>query len=1165
MTGGRDGRIVTFYSYKGGVGRTMAVANVAWILAANGHRVLAADWDFETPGLHSYFHPFLPPDTVQSTTGLVDLFADFVEFSAEERLHGTTEEEIHQRYARVMPHVVSVDWAFPGRGSLEFLSAGRRNRDYQSMLASFAWDDLDERFLGALREDMRREYDFVLLDSRSGLSDPVEICTRYLPDTLVSCFTLSGQSIDGAAQAARYIARHSRGRDIAVLPVAMRVGEARPDALAAGQHLARLRFPGLPSGLQPDALDRYWTDIRVPYRPFYEYEEILAVFGDPPGEPDSLLAAYERLASAVTGGRVARLPALEEEVRTYHLGAFVRRPSPEATPLVLSYAPRDRMWADWVVWVLGQAGFRVLAPGADPDVEAGSGLPPRTVALLSAAYLRSRPSRTLRHTRSTPVLLRIGDADGELAPGFEGSERADLTGLDADEARIAVLRAVGGQPDTGVPSVTGPRFPGHLPTVWQAPARNPHFAGRDHLLDTTHDLLTVSRRVAVASFATAGLGRHGFAKEYVHRFRADYDIVWWVPAADRYAAVMSLAGLARRMELPDGDGVEAAARRVLAALAAEAGRRWLLVYDDIGDPLELDGLLPSGPGRVLFTTNAPAPRWPEHVDVVSVAFASRLDGVELLRDRVPGLTAGDADAIAARLDDLPLAVEQAALWLTETGTPAADYLDGLEGRTDAPTRAASRAVEAKSPAAYRMLCLLCHLAALPVPLSVINGEAMLTALRPYDAGLRDPLQLGPLVRELTRFGLAEADQPGQVLRVPGLVRRFVRENMSDEETRQANHEVHRVLGTAPDDPALWPHLDHSRADGCPDEPVRMAVVERVRGAVRIGAPEQAVEVALRARARVEAWPRNDRWTLALDHEQAAGLRALGRYRAAYELDVRTLAAQQSVLPAADPHLLMSHSALTEDLRALGRFGDALESARRTYDGYHEVYGAEHVDSLAAAAALAEAMRLTGDHGAARTLHQAVWQAQGDMFGTMHAARLNTALGLARDLREAGAYREAVKLLRSYEGPGGPRVALGLAVCLRRLGRIVEAQKALAAAGSGLADPTGLLGRVVALENALCGEAAAAVEPARLALRAFDAHYGPDHPETLVGVHNLAVCLRASGDAEGAREAAGRAAPGLRRALGEGHPYAVRAESFRHDDRAGTATPSRAADLEFFLL
>ena len=53
------GQIVTFYSFKGGTGRTMALANVAWILAANGERVLIADWDLESPGLHRFFQPFM--------------------------------------------------------------------------------------------------------------------------------------------------------------------------------------------------------------------------------------------------------------------------------------------------------------------------------------------------------------------------------------------------------------------------------------------------------------------------------------------------------------------------------------------------------------------------------------------------------------------------------------------------------------------------------------------------------------------------------------------------------------------------------------------------------------------------------------------------------------------------------------------------------------------------------------------------------------------------------------------------------------------------------------------------------------------------------------------------------------------------------------------------
>ena len=73
----RDGTIVTFYSYKGGTGRTMALANVAWILASAGKKVLVVDWDLEAPGLHRYFAPFLLDKELTSSEGMIDFVSDF--------------------------------------------------------------------------------------------------------------------------------------------------------------------------------------------------------------------------------------------------------------------------------------------------------------------------------------------------------------------------------------------------------------------------------------------------------------------------------------------------------------------------------------------------------------------------------------------------------------------------------------------------------------------------------------------------------------------------------------------------------------------------------------------------------------------------------------------------------------------------------------------------------------------------------------------------------------------------------------------------------------------------------------------------------------------------------------------------------------------------------
>jgi hypothetical protein len=63
--------------------------------------------------------------------------------------------------------------------------AGRQNTTYSTVVSTFDWDTFWTRlrggmFLDALREDMRAHYDFVLIDSRTGLSDTAGICTVQL-------------------------------------------------------------------------------------------------------------------------------------------------------------------------------------------------------------------------------------------------------------------------------------------------------------------------------------------------------------------------------------------------------------------------------------------------------------------------------------------------------------------------------------------------------------------------------------------------------------------------------------------------------------------------------------------------------------------------------------------------------------------------------------------------------------------------------------------------------------------------------------------------------------------------------------------------------------------------------------------------------------------------
>ncbi|MFF0086244.1 FxSxx-COOH system tetratricopeptide repeat protein [Streptomyces canus] len=805
MTESRDGRIITFYSYKGGVGRTMALANVAWILAANGHRVLAVDWDLETPGgLPRYFKPFLPMGALGTTKGLIDLFADFAEAA---RRRGRPDEGFYRRHAEV-EHAMSVKWPFPHPGWLDCLSAGRQDRDYHATLQSFRWDELDARFLETLRERWRSDYDFVLIDSRSGMGSAVDICIRELPDTLVSCFTLNDQSIEGAALTAQHVIRTAPGREIRVLPVPMRVNTAQAATFTAGRALARARFAGLPHGLSAAAAHRYWEENRIPHRTGYEHEEVLATFKDPPGDTDSLLSAYERLTSAITSGRVTRLPALDESLRKYHLGAYARPLSAEATPLVLLSVPRDRMWADWIRQVLTQAGFQVVPSPFDAVRQDGA--VPRTLILLSSAYQRSPRSRAeWPSTRGShpPVLLRIDDTAAQTAL-FAEYTPVELTGLGEEEARAAVLGAVGGCGPVSA-TASAPSFPNHAPAVCETPPRNPRFVGRDLQLDMVHDALGVSRRVAVHATG-AGMGRRQLAVEYVHRFRADYDLMWWVPAVDRRFATKSLARLAAALNLPAEEDTETAARNALSALGSGAPyARWLLVYDNAAAPDELAGLLPSGPGRVLLTARDTA--WETRAHTVVLDQFAPIQRVELLRGRLQDLSAIAAADLATAVGEVPpLVLDQVGAWLAATGSGVQECLGALglsepETVTDgprsvtaeAPTRLAQATLRESSPAAYRLLQMCCCFWPMQLSLHVVCGDATLAVLKQYDPSLRVRSQLDGVVDDLERFCLAEIDHLGKrSLRVHRLVQATVLQELTPDERASAQRDLYGILDAA---------------------------------------------------------------------------------------------------------------------------------------------------------------------------------------------------------------------------------------------------------------------------------------------------------------------------------------------------------------------------------
>ncbi len=326
----RRGTIITFYSYKGGTGRSMALANLAWVLASRGKHVLVIDWDLEAPGLHRYFQPFIADADLVDTAGLIDYLWDLCG-SIMTPASGARGPET--RGPDLLDYRVGIDWSFKHGGSLDLIPAGRQGVNYPQRVNSFDWENFYERLGGGhvlsdARVRLREAYHYVLIDSRTGVSDTSGICTVQMPDLLVALFTLNNQSIEGVAailESALALRDPKRDGPLRVFPVMSRVEDGEQDKLAAAQARARNVFSRFLDESSPQRVRAYWDDMEIPYKKFYAYEEVLATFGDKAGargSERSLLTALERIARRVTGLRDISMPEVPEAQRRAVLAKY---------------------------------------------------------------------------------------------------------------------------------------------------------------------------------------------------------------------------------------------------------------------------------------------------------------------------------------------------------------------------------------------------------------------------------------------------------------------------------------------------------------------------------------------------------------------------------------------------------------------------------------------------------------------------------------------------------------------------------------------------------------------------------------------------------------------------------------------------------------------------
>ncbi len=377
--------IFTFYSYKGGVGRSMAMAGVAYLLAQRGLRVLAMDFDLEAPGLERYFFDGERCRTVREQPGLLDLILDYRAALASKAVYERGDFKNWQRYCTPAIHAAGSD-----RGSVDLMTAGRREpetamRDYALAVRSFDWQDFFHNAKGDLFFDWLRRrlteantgYDVVLVDSRTGVTEMGGVCAYQLADVAVLLCAANHQNLEGTRDVARDFRSEGvralrPGRPLEIVVVPARIETGHPDRQ---KFLARFRdelgVDGLPMELADAGIN--YESLAIPYLPeFAVAEHLVGEIRSSASRQVASVAAFERLADALTllapkesklgrqrKAALSRLRGESSDERTESLADASRGSA--GFDAFIEFEPADEEWVQSIGDVLDEAGYRTYS------------------------------------------------------------------------------------------------------------------------------------------------------------------------------------------------------------------------------------------------------------------------------------------------------------------------------------------------------------------------------------------------------------------------------------------------------------------------------------------------------------------------------------------------------------------------------------------------------------------------------------------------------------------------------------------------------------------------------------------------------------------------------------------------------------------------------------
>jgi Tetratricopeptide repeat len=673
----------------------------------------------------------------------------------------------------------------------------------------------------------------------------------------------------------------------------------------------------------------------------------------------------------------------------------------------------------------------------------------------------------------------------------------------------------------------------------------PLLAGRETLLATLDTRLAGGAdsgpRIVVLS-GPAGVGKTSVALAYAHHQKHEVAVAWQLAAADPIVLAAGFGELAAQLEagdLADDCDSVAVVHRVLAELSSD----WLLIFDDAPDWASVQAFLPpAGSGQVLITSQNHA--WPsgQGIDVPVLDLQA---AAGLLANRTGEPDRQSAQELAAELQGLPLALEQAASCQRATGDSVASYLASFR-----PQRA--HLLVCGEPTWYRgVAATTWELAFTRLEQSAPSAAGLLRLLAfcaPGDIPLHLLLQPRP--------GMAK-DLPRPVVKV---LKRLLEDQRAAGEAEAALRRYSLIGLGAGEAVTVHPLVQTVTAD---QMPVDLADAWRQAAAAVIEAaipqvpdrPDTWLEfAALVSHARLALPADSDAMARIADY-----LGFSGSYVAARDLWREVAKTRIHALGPDHPDALHSRASVAE---WTGRCGDAA-GARNQYTALlpvrEEVHGSDHPDTLTEHANRAYWTGKAGDPAGARDQYAALLPIRERLDGPEHPDTLDTRAELARWTGEAGdparardQYAGLLSLRERLDGPDNRHTLDTRSELARWTGEAGDA----AGARDQYATVLPIRERIYGPDHpgtradrvGLANWAAAASDPAQARdkyealLPIRERVYGPDHPDTLNVRSQLARWTGVAGDAAGARDQYASLLPRRERVHGAGHPATLSARA-----------------------